>query len=574
MTRHVCPYLTAFGALIVVTALAACDGEGQPDARADGGDDDTDADGDRTRDDTGLDAEIDTGDGDGDTLPIADWVVVLDPSAEGENLTPALLGHYDLSGALYRYNEVPGLVEAMAAAGFAEWRIGLGRWEAGTLVLPELTDGTPCPFPIEQGRAPPGWTDLDLIAARDWFVDDGLPVTVDATLIDSRYALSYVRSVVDVAEEFGVRPYVSIDLMPRALAAARDPIREPLDGLIGDPCSWSFSNQVSNHAPVDPAVFAAAVVGLVQRVVEGSGVERGRRVAYWELWNEPELVNFWFPPFADSSDSFFEMIVATLVGLSEYRTTSTLEWADSLRFGIASFANAETAIAIVEAFDAIDIPGLGHPPLDFVSFHAYYDDPLEVVARIEAVAAILMASDHYRDAEMVLAEWGPDLSRLGDSEYNESLLPSLMVATVVVLGAAVGLDRTHHTFFWDYFPVGLVGGLLDHELRPRPLYYTYQLMSELLGDGARQLPPVGAESGRLDGGSAAVLAVADDETGALRAIFVNRGDTSRTARIDVAGVPATPRRLRVLDVPGEPHDGVLEGRVFVVPPQSILLVEL
>ncbi|HVT17508.1 MAG TPA: hypothetical protein VHQ90_15185 [Thermoanaerobaculia bacterium] len=66
----------------------------------------------------------------------------------------------------------------MKAADFAEWRVGLGRWEFGTLLLPTLTDGSVCSLQQipPQAKAPPGTTDLDLIGARNWFTyTDGTP---------------------------------------------------------------------------------------------------------------------------------------------------------------------------------------------------------------------------------------------------------------------------------------------------------------------------------------------------------------------------------------------------------------
>ena len=57
-----------------------------------------------------------------------DWLVTVDTAASGAALNPALLGHYDLSGVLYQYDQVSGLPGAMQAVGFAEWRVGVGRW--------------------------------------------------------------------------------------------------------------------------------------------------------------------------------------------------------------------------------------------------------------------------------------------------------------------------------------------------------------------------------------------------------------------------------------------------------------
>jgi len=221
---------------------------------------------------------------DGAVTPAADWVLSLDPGAEGAKLDPALLGQYDLSGALFHYDQVAGLATTMKAAGFGEWRVGLGRWEFATELFPTLTDGTACPgtgLPAN-ALAPAGTSDLDLLAKRDWFTyTDGAPVTATMTADDSRYALAYVRSVLDVAAGYGAAPYADIDLMPRALAKNTTPTRTA--AYPKDACTSSFTNGVSNSPPADGQVFAAAVAGLVQRVVEGSGGEKARSIVLVEL---------------------------------------------------------------------------------------------------------------------------------------------------------------------------------------------------------------------------------------------------------------------------------------------------
>jgi hypothetical protein len=497
-------------------------------------------------------------------------VIPIDPGSPAEALRPALLGHYDLSGALYGYNQNVDLVQAMQAVGFAEWRVGLGRWEASTRLLPTLTDGTPCWFPLPEMYAPAGSTDLDLITTRDWFIDDGTAVTLPDTLDDTRYALGYVRSVLDTAVAFGAEPYVSIDHMPRALAVSRDPERTD--------CSWTFMNRVSNVRPADPTVFAAAVVGLVQRVVEGAGGEPGRAARYWEVWNEPELPFFWDPAFEDGPgalDRFFEMAALTLVQLDAYRSASTNPAAADLRFGMASFASAGVAASVVTSLDTNPLPGGGVLPLDFISFHAYGNDPLAIVGAIESVAAAVESSTNYGDLELVLAEWGPDLQTTGgDLEFASSMEPPLLMSTVITLGAAAGLDRAHHSIFWDFYPGNVITwGLLDHDVNPRPLYRAYELLTMLISDGAVRLQPTGFEDGRLDGGTGAVLA-ARDAGDTTRVLFVNRSETVRTARVDLAGSPAQPTRLLVFDQPADPVREVApEDAVFDVPARSLVLAE-
>jgi hypothetical protein len=80
--------------------------------------------------------------------------------------------------------------------------------------------------------------------------------------------------------------------------------------------------------------------------------------------------------------------------------------------------------------------------------------------------------------------------------------------------------------------------------------------------------------GRFEGGLGAVL-VARDGAGSLRALFVNRNATARTARLELDGVAATPDRLLVFDDPAGPvHEVAVTGTDFALPPRSLVLAEL
>ena len=125
---------------------------------------------------------------------------------------------------------------------------------------------------------------------------------------------------------------------PRALALNRAPER--------DDCLWTFENRVSNARPANPAVFAAALIGALERLRLGSNGEPGRPFTHVELWNEPELHVFWESGFEDAAgdlDRFFEMAVTALVALDAWRATSPHPEIRALRFGLAGFASAETA---------------------------------------------------------------------------------------------------------------------------------------------------------------------------------------------------------------------------------------
>ncbi len=508
------------------------------------------------------------------------WMIELDPSSRGRRLSPGLLGHYDLSGELFRYDRVPGLGETLAGAGFREWRLGVGRWEAGTHYLPALTDGSPCPpSPVPQAYAPAGWTDEDVLGSRDWFVDDGRPVTLTDTLDDERYSLGYIRRSLDVVSALGATPFMSIDLMPRALAAATAPLRDARNTPAA--CVWTYANQISNGRPRDEMVFAAAVAGMVERVVAGDRGERGRPVTHWEIWNEPDLCVFWDPgaddgvpcvdePFDQRLHAFLTMAVPALVALDDLRRTSPHPDVRAIRIGLGSFAFADVAALVLDSFDRFRLPDGRPVPLDFLSFHSYNHDPLGIVHFTEIAAAARERSATYPDIDLMLTEFGP----FPDVPFDDaSLEQPVRIATALVLGIGAGLDRAHHTIFYDYWGDSAVQwGLVSHDVRPKPLFHAYALLHRLIGEGATPWVPVDHPSGRLDDGGAVV--VAEGEDGVTRALVVNRSSDPRTVGFSIDGRRIRPTALTVYDDPtGAPHDA-LPGEVVLLPGPSLGLFEL
>ena len=502
-----------------------------------------------------------------------DWELAIDTNNVVAPLTPAVAGFYDLSGVLLDYQNVPGLVPAMGSAGFAapggagaDWRISVGRWEISTERLTTLTDSSACPDTLSNLQSSFA-SDLELIASRDWFSYTDGSLVGDADIDDSRYALDYVRSVIDDADIFGATPFVSVDHMPRALSINQTPNR--LD------CDTTFMNSVSNNEPADPAVFAKAVAGLVARVVEGTATKTGnnrpRPVTYWEVWNEPEAPQFWEPTLGADPDSFFDMAILALIELDAYRSSSLDPAGQGIKIGLASFVNFSSAISTISGFDGNNIP------FDFISFHAYNDDPLFIVDAIVQTEAAIRNSTDYQDAELVLGEWGPNLAtRAGDQQYAMTMDPALHAATVVALGATAGLDRSHNAIFYDFNPA-IALGLIDNNGAPRYLYRAYELMAKLTASNAERLAVQGFADGRLDSGQGAVLVSRDSQSGTLRVLLVNRNTVARTVSVLLDGTTATPIQIFVIDESADPAASLpmvaAPTAEFQLPARSIAVVE-
>jgi hypothetical protein len=258
-------------------------------------------------------------------------------------------------------------------------------------------------------------------------------------------------------------------------------------------------------------------------------------VRYVEFWNEPELAYAWNPHVADFN-TYLKTAGSTLAALDAYRKGTTNADGKAIRIGVGSFAEPKTAPQLLTGFDQAGAP------FDFFSFHAYDDDPLVIVSAVADVAAAAKASAHHKDAELVLAEWGPLLDK--STLDARTMDGALHDATVLALGAAAGLTHAHRSIFWDFLADGVPDlGFIDHGMTPKPAYHAYTLFARAIGAGAVRLAPTGNPDGRLDGGMGAVLA-ARDPSGKVRVLLVNRNGAARTA-----SVGATPPRSRSSTTP-------------------------
>jgi hypothetical protein len=496
---------------------------------------------------------------DGDAANPALWLVDVDMAHPGRVLPQTLLGQYDLAGSLWHYDQNTALVQAMGIVGFPEWRLSVERWEGRSQMFPTTTDGTPCTYPEPSAFVPAGWTDMDLIRSRDWFTDDGQPVTMADTMNDARYALDYARSVLDVAAAYGAAPLMSIDAMPMAMSLGQTPDRTD--------CYWSFFNGVTNCPPVDPDVFAAAVVGLVQRLVFGSGGQPGRDVRYFEIWNEPEGA-FWDGAFDPDHSIFYATEAATLTALAQYRASANLP---QLRFGFAGFAGTGGAIQAIQKFDAMTPP----VPLDFLSFHSYDTDPIGIANDADTVMAAVKATKNYANVEVAVTEWGPnqDIENNGESRLDpnevwaHSIDPALHTATALARMASAGISHADHVFFWDFFPFR-IRGLLQNDLTTRPTYYGFRLAAAAIGSGGNQILPVTGAS------DTQIVLATKDSGGHAHVLLVNRGTTNEVARVTFGGAAATPSLVRYYDDPASfIQQGTAGGDSVAVPAQSIVLLD-
>jgi xylan 1,4-beta-xylosidase len=161
------------------------------------------------------------------------------------------------------------------------------------------------------------------------------------------YNWSYVDQIYDGLLANGLRPYVEISFMPKALAARMD--------------YQSFWYRPIVSPPKDYSKWDALVAAFAQHLVDRYGIDEVSKW-YFEVWNEPNI-DFWAGTPKEST--YFEL----------YDNTARALKAVSPRLRVGGPATAQAAWVS----DMIAHATENHVPLDFVSTHVYGNDTTEDV---------------------------------------------------------------------------------------------------------------------------------------------------------------------------------------------------
>lgn len=187
-------------------------------------------------------------------------------------------------------------------------------------------------------------------------LDDEVGLVADQTALfydepsaaRSPYNFSYVDQIYDALGAQGVRPFVELDFMPKALAANPDLLH-------------SFWYHPNVSPPGDYRAWGRLIRALARHLIARYGIDEVSQW-YFEVWNEPNL-DFWGG--APRQATYFKLYDHTARALKSV--------SPRLRVGGPATAQA----AWVSAFLAhVAKAGV---PVDFVSTHVYANDTAENV---------------------------------------------------------------------------------------------------------------------------------------------------------------------------------------------------
>lgn len=187
-------------------------------------------------------------------------------------------------------------------------------------------------------------TGLQYLRFHD-ILDDDVGVYSEDGQGNPIYNFSYVDEIYDGLLANGVRPFVELSFMPKALA-----VRQDLHAF------WYKQNVAP---PKDYARWDGLIRAFAEHLVQRYGIDE---VAHWyfEVWNEPNI-DFWTG----------EPKQATYFELYDHSARTLKSVSAKLRVGGPATAAADWVPAFLAHV------ARGQVPVDFVSTHGYADDTVQ-----------------------------------------------------------------------------------------------------------------------------------------------------------------------------------------------------
>lgn len=394
------------------------------------------------------------------------------------------------------------------------------------------------------------------------------------------YNWSYVDQIYDGLLENGVRPFVEMSFMPRALAASQTP--------------HAFWYRPLPNPPKDYGKWEELVYNFARHLVDRYGIGEVTQW-YFEVWNEPNI-DFWTG----------EPKQATYFELYDHAARAVKRADARLRVGGPATAQAAWIP------DMIRHATEAHVPLDFVSTHVYGNDlSKDIFGTDETIdRAVMVGRAAQKVQAQVKASARPDLPILW-SEYNASYKNEVDVTDSAYMGPWLANNirlcdgLTAMMSYWTFSDVFEEQGVIK-----TPFYGGYGLIAEggvpkaafnafamlhRLGDQRLQPDLQDALVTKRPDGTLAVAVwnyAAPGESGPARNIHIDVAGRSGTAQYHVEivdpehgsalaawramGSPASPtpeqyKRLKQAAAVTRKLQGTSS---FVLPSQGLALVEV
>ena len=280
------------------------------------------------------------------------------------------------------------------------------------------------------------------------------------------YNYTYLNMVFDSYLEIGIKPFIELGFMPEKLAS-------------GDQTIFWWKGNVTPPKSYDK--WKELVRNLLNHLIERYGIDEVRT---WpiEVWNEPNLVNFWKD--ADQKE-YFKLYKETVEAIKQ--VDSELKVGGPAICGGTDYWIEDFIEYCIEE----------NVPIDFFSRHAYSSESPTLIPFISYQNLVDSQSilDDFKSSKDALRKYNLDIPNY-ITEYNTSYRPDNPVHDTAYNAAYLGKILSEgHKFaemfsYWTFSDVFeehgipksfLHGGfgLLTFNQIPKPTYYLFKFFSEL-----------------------------------------------------------------------------------------------
>lgn len=313
---------------------------------------------------------------------------------------------------------------------------------------------------------------------------------VDGTEKEMTYHFEELDSLVRLLEEYGVRPYWSWCYIPFPLQQDGDWRKGPSDLE-----QWqSMFREFAAHYK-----------------------EQGLRIAYHEVYNEPDCGDVFF---LGTMEDYTELYIRAARGLKEGDPSAVVGGPST------AFINVTGSAAMHSFLERVLEENV---PLDFFSYHSYGCDTYQYITRTRQAREILAQYMEFDTTELHLNEYNSMIQPfLPDGPAEHSMGGATMLTSFEQLLEETDVTLAHWAQFLDtgYEPLGSV----DTEGRIKAPYWAYWMYSQMPEERV-------AVSGLSEDLEAGPRVLASGDTGSACVLAWNDAQQSRTVEMKLENCP-------------------------------------
>jgi xylan 1,4-beta-xylosidase len=296
---------------------------------------------------------------------------------------------------------------------------------------------------------------------------------------NSIYNWQYVDELFDFLERIGMKPFVELGFMPSALASGLKTI------------FWYRANVTP---PKDYAKWQAFITAFTRHITERYGAPE-IRTWYFEVWNEPNLTDFWIGTTGGKSEADFAP-TARAEYYHLYDTTVHAVKSVDPAYRVGGPASAGSAW-IEETLNHCADTGV---PLDFISTHSYatqsgyldengsagtvFSPSRDAITREVKDVRDKIARSRLSRAELHYTEWSASYTPF-DPIHDSYHSAAFILDKIKGVGGAA--ESMSYWTFTDIFeeagprmtPLHGGFGLLNYQDLPKPSFFAYQFLNRL-----------------------------------------------------------------------------------------------